>query len=42
VEGKHQIEVRGASLKSPVSFEVDVKADQTVDMPPLDLRPYLD
>jgi hypothetical protein len=41
-EGKHHIEVRGPSLKGTVSFEVDVTANQIVDMKTLDLKAFLD
>jgi len=41
-EGKHHIEVRGPNLKGTVSFEVDVTANEVVDMKPLDLKAFLD
>ena len=40
-EGPHTIEVRGPSLRAPVTFEVNVLADRTVDSTSVDLSKEL-
>ena len=42
VEGKHRLEMRGASLSSPYPFDIEVRGGQTVETPLYDLTAHLD